>query len=248
MSNEIIKNHLRVARFTSSQMSRLMSNGRKAGSIGAPFYTYVQEKIYEKKTGRSMDTGGGSRSTAWGNCMEMYLFEEILGLKYTHNGKETFVHPDFDSWAGSVDLIEPGVKVAEIKCYEPKNFCGYADVLKKKDVELFKSERPKEYWQLVSNAAIHKTNKAEAILYMPYRSELEAIRKWVETEHDTIEPWRFRFIFESDDAELPYLSDENKYYENIESFEFEVPKEDIEALTARIKIATVHLNNLRIEK
>ena len=238
MSNEIIANPVRIGRFTSSQMSRLMSNGRKAGEPGAPFHTYVQEKIWETKVGRSMDTGVGSRSTAWGECMEMYLFSEVLGLKYVHKGKETSVHPTIDTWSGSPDLVEVGVKVAEVKCYEPKNFCKYADVLLNQDVALFRDERPVEYWQLVSNAVIHGVNKAEAILFMPYRSRLPEIRQWVDKEHDTLEPWRYRFIFEGDDSELPYVSDDSSHYTELITFEFEVPQEDIDALTSRVQLAS----------
>jgi hypothetical protein len=42
----------RVGNFTSSQVYRLCTFGRSKDSIGATFYTYVQEKLREHRTSR----------------------------------------------------------------------------------------------------------------------------------------------------------------------------------------------------
>jgi hypothetical protein len=220
-----------------------MSNGRKAGEPGAPFFSYVEEKRAERRLGRSIDLGGGGKSAAWGKLMEMYVFSEIIGLHYTHAGKVTHLHPTHDCWAGSADLIAEGDKVGDIKCYEPKNFVKLADVLMRQDREFFKSEFPKEYWQLVSNASIHQVKRAESILFMPFKSRLEDIRRWMDTDKaQQTDAWRYRFIFDGEDESLPYIPDGNEYYNELVTFEFEIPQDDFDALESRVMLANEYLN------
>ena len=236
----MFENNYRVGNFTSSKMSMLMSNGRDKGGVGAPFKTYVNQKKRERKLGRSLDLGKGSRSTAWGHLMEAWVMYSVLGFNYSHHGKTPSVHPDYPYWAGTADLVQEGVKIGDIKCYEPDNFTKLADVLQAQDIELFKKEYTSEYWQLVSNACIHKVNRVEMVLFMPLKSELEKIRNWLNNELDEIqanELHRYRYIMDANDEELPYLPDDCVAYNSMETFEFEVPKEDIEALTERVKLA-----------
>ena len=240
----VIENTKRVGRFTSSQMYKLMSNGNQKNGVGKPFVTYVKEKSMERKLGRSLDLGKGNSSTAWGDLIELFLFQEHREFKesfeYSLQSKTTFVHPDHKFWAGSPDLIaaikKTIDKVSEVKCFEPKQFCGYADVLMLKDVDLFKKEFPKEYWQIVSNACILGLNFGEAILYMPYQKDLNAIREWIETTELADEMHRYRYIAELDDHRLPYVP-ENSNYTDLVRFEFKVPEADKKALTERVKLA-----------
>ena len=44
----MIHNELRIGNFTSSDISKLMSNGRSKGSIGAPAYSYIEGENGEK--------------------------------------------------------------------------------------------------------------------------------------------------------------------------------------------------------
>ena len=76
---------------------------------------------------------------------------------------------------------------------------------------------------------------------MPYFSELEDIRTMAEN-YDGGDQWKYRFIVESPDAELPYLPD-GGYYKNLNKFEFEVPKEDKDFLTERVELAIELLND-----
>ena len=170
--------------------------------------------------------------------MEMILFK-ILGLEYRISSKTTDLHPDkFFSkyWAGSNDLKVKGVKIAEIKAYYPKNFALYADMLMEKDIQLFKELFPQKYWQIVSNCAIHKVPKGEAILYMPYESEMEEIKKMA-YNYEGSDAWHYRFIYEKENRDLPVLPNDG-YYSNVNIFEFEVPKEDIELLEIRVTEAS----------
>lgn len=234
--NDIIENSERIGNFTSSQIYRLMKNGKKKGEPGAPFFTYVEEKKKERRLGRSLDTGGYSRASAWGSLLELYVNEFKLGREYAMTSNETDLHPKISCWAGSKDVMVIGVKVGDIKCYQPAKFCDYADMINSGDIERFKTEFEAEYWQLVSNAIINGVPKAEAIAFMPYQSELVKIRAYAEN-YDGPDQWKYRFIAEVPDSELAYIPDGNEAYKDMNKFEFEIPKSDIEALTERVKIA-----------
>jgi hypothetical protein len=230
MSN-IIENQLRVGAFTSSEIHRLCTFDRSGKNEGEPFFTYVEEKKREKRLKRSLDTGTSTRDTAWGIFLEQRVFE-ILGFEYSIKSDETKQHPTIKGWAGSSDLIVPNVKVSDIKCYGLNKFTQYADCLAKKDVELLKKDFKKEYWQLVSNSIINQVPNAEVILYAPYQSELPEIVEMVEN-YDGLDQYKYRFIAESTWHELNVIPDDSEY-QNLNIFEFEVPKDDIEFLTERV--------------
>jgi hypothetical protein len=215
---------IRHGRFTSSQAYRI---------VGTPAVrkTYIQEKAIERRLGSSLDGDAHSQAMAWGNFMELVVFN-VLGLEYTIKSKETIVHSEYDFWAGSPDLIVPGKKVAEIKCYQKKKFCLYTDALLKGDIELIKNDFKQEYWQVVSNAIILGLNVGELITYMPYESEMEFIKD-LAANHDGADQWKYRFIAEMSNENLPVLKD-GGYYKNVNKFEFEIPKEDIQLLTEKM--------------
>jgi len=220
-------NEERIAHFTSSQIYRLVVGSKTVRD------NYIQEKIIEKRLGKSLESGGGGQAAYWGIFMEMVVFE-LLGLEYKIESKLTDLHPTLgDVWSGSKDLIVPGVKVGDIKAYQYKKFAQYAECLKRGSVEFFRSEFPQEYWQLVSNAAIHNVSIGEAILYMPYESEIPEIKKLAEA-YDGPDMWKYKFIAESEIQDLPSLKD-GGYYQNVNTFEFEIPKADTELLTAAVE-------------
>ena len=241
----MFENNNRAGRFTSSQIVNLMKNGRAAGSVGAPFFTYVDKKRRERKLKRSFSLNKGNRSTAWGHLMEAWVMFDKLGFTYEHHGKKTSIHPKYNFWAGTTDLLQAGVKVGDIKCYEPDNFTQLADVLLQKDVSAFKKAYESEYWQLVSNACIHGVTKAESILFMPIKSELDRIRTWLNDldVKESEDLHRYRYILDASDEDLPYLPEECTAYESLITFEFEIPQEDIDALTARVLMAEDELVN-----
>lgn len=231
-----MNNSSRQAHFTSSQIHNLIKLD-KYGNFQKPGKTYIQEKIYEGRFESCLSVGASSRAIYWGHLMEVICYE-TLGLEYRISSKETKLHPKYgDIWSGSVDLIVPKKRVGEIKCYGRKKFAQYADCLRKKDVALFKEEFAQEYWQIVSNSIIHELPKGEAILYMPFKSELIKIREIIEDtnflEANNFEPWNYRYIVESDINDLNWLPDTG-HYNNIERFEFVVPKEDKKLLTQRV--------------
>lgn len=221
----------RLTRFTSSDIYRLMTLNKKGDGFGAPALSYIEEKRLEKRLGRSLTTDVHTRDIAWGNFMEKRVFYLLGDINWVHTGKDTFIHPNIPGWAGSPDLKAP-TKIGDIKCFQPKNFAILTDAILKKDVQAFKESHPKEYWQLVSNCCIHGVDIAEIISYMPYQSELEEIRGMVENYCEP-DQFKYEFIFRATDHELAYLPD-GGYYQNLNSFEFEVPESDQLLLTATV--------------
>lgn len=237
----ITENEDRIGNFTSSQIYRLMSKGRgnfSLSNVGASYHSYIEEKKMEVRMGRSIGVDVHTQAMAWGKFMEMYVFS-LIGLEYQITSLTTDVHPTIKRWSGSKDLIVPGVKVSDIKCYQPKKFGEYTDAMLRGDIEELKSKYPQEYWQLISNAIINEVDGAEAITFMPYENELEEIREMAEN-YDGADQWKYRFISENDKASLPYLPNDG-YYKNLNKFEFDIPQEDKDILTARVEMAIVEL-------
>jgi hypothetical protein len=241
----MIENIERIGNLTSSQAYRLVGFDRTKKEPSAAFYTYVEEKIYERALKRSLDLGAYGRSMAWGKFLENRV-HALLGLEYQLISSKSFVHPKFDFWAGSPDMIVPSKKVSEIKCYEPKKFCSYVSSLLTKDTEIIKTNHPQEYWQIVSNCCILGYPTGEAVVYMPYESELEEIIEMAENPEYInqigMQPWEVRFITESSASNLATLPD-NARFLNLNKFEFSIPAEDIIFLTQRMIKAGKLLTN-----
>ena len=168
---------------------------------------------------------------AWGHFCEVHV-DRLVGPDYVLESDNTVKHPTIEGWAGSPDLIVPEIKIAEIKCYEPKNFGLLAECMLQESVTLLKQQFPAEYWQMVSNACIMEVDRAELILFMPYKAELQTLREMAEA-YEGSDQWKYRFIFEAPDCELAHLPD-GGYYDHLIRFEFEVPVEDKKLLTEKV--------------
>lgn len=232
----------RTGRFTSSKVHLLMKKGRGSAEFSAPALTYISEKRMEAKLGRSIDSFADSQPIRWGRIMEHFAMRHISSNDYSMTSNDYRVH-DALPWAGSADLVgENGNdSIGEIKSYQLKNFAAYSDCLMSRDVERLKKEFPQEYWQIVSNSILYNTALGEAISYMPYYEELEAISDELENtdflEMKNFEAWKYRFIVESPMEELPYIEQGN-YFRNITRFAFIVPNHDKAALVKRITDAS----------
>ncbi len=232
----MIDNIERIGNFTSSNVFRLCASTVK-GEVTAAFHTYVQEKMYERYLGRSLEMGAYSQSMAWGNFLEKRV-NDNLPNGYIMVHKKTNVHPTHKFWTGSPDFDCPSLdKIAELKCFEPKNFASYVTALLSEDLDKIKKEHPKEYWQIVSNSCIKGYSKGEAIVYMPYASEMDQIRELADDpeylSQINMEPWQVRFIIEKSNSQLAVLPNESKF-KNLNIFEFEIPIEDKIFLTKRV--------------
>lgn len=232
-----MNNANRWGKFTSSNVYKLIKLNAK-GEFQAPGLTYIEEKAIERKMQSCLDGGAHTQSLAWGNFMELVVYS-ILGVQYQISSKDTTPHPVHGKyWSGSKDLFTVNAEtgkmesIAEIKCYQKKNFAQYTECILKKDIELFKNEFPKEYWQIVSNVCIEGVEIGEAITYMPYVSEYEEIRDMAEN-YDGADAWKYKFIRDLPVQDLPFLPD-GGHYKNINKFAFIVPEEDKIFLEDRI--------------
>lgn len=227
----MINNTNRIGYFTSSNIYKLVGTPK-------PRATYIQEKKFERKLGRSLNKDESARPLNWGKLVEGIVFN-IIGPEYSLTSQDTIKHPTIENWSGSPDGLKNGV-VMDIKCpYTMKSFCELAEICENKDLETFKKEYPEYYWQLVSNAILLNVDSAELIVYCPYKSELAMIRD-VAQNVDTTDQFKYYFIAQSIDDELPFILD-GGYYKNLNFFEFEVPVQDKEILTQSVIKANLEL-------
>lgn len=221
----ITQNKLRIGNFTSSNIYKLMGTPAMRA-------TYIEEKRIERKLGRSVELEAYSQAMAWGSFLEQRV-HNLLGIEYILCSGETKSHPTIGELVGTQDFIVPGIKISELKCYEPKNFSKYTDAILAKDTERIKKTHPKEYWQAVNNSIICGVPKAELITYMPYRSELAEIRDMA-LNYEGKDATKYEFIFKKEDAYLAWLPDKGSIYKNLNIFTFDVPTEDRTALTMAV--------------
>ncbi len=207
----------RTAEFTSSQIYRLMTNGRGKDSFGAPFYDYVIEKAMESVLGRSIDTEAVSNSLSWGNLCESVAFD-LLPLEYSLVSKTRYRHESLP-WSGMPDTITSR-KIGDIKCpWTLKRFMklAYSSDLKK--------ESPQYYWQLVSNSVLCDLEEAELFLFMPKKDRLKVIIEKAISENSIIQ---YKSI-----EQLPFLPNACKVPELVPK-QILIPQEDKEALIGRV--------------
>ena len=252
-------NSLRIGPPTSSQASRLIGfesrkmtpeekkeflkenpGSRKQNievdGFAKPGQTYIEELVFERLMKRTIKTEVKTQAMKWGSLMEIVLFD-LLGMEYVMEHKTTLIHPKYKFWRGTPDLIVPEVKIGEIKCYEPKKFMQLSICLLLKDIKKLKDDFPEEYWQCVSNAHICGVKRAELMVYMPYKSELEEIiNKIVDTnflERHGLNDYDYYFMREENIESLPYLPNDSEF-SNVNSFDFEIPEEDMKLLENRM--------------
>ena len=230
---------MRIGNFTSSEIGALMSNGKKAGSLGAPAITYIQEKNFERKLGRALENETNARATTWGTLCEAIVFK-ALGLEYSCISKNSILHPEYNFWSGSPDSVcheEEGCTVVDIKCpFTLKSFCQLVDAWALGGIQALREyhkDGDKFYWQLVSNAILTGCNTAELIVFAPYKNDLQQIRELA--QRDDYMPFYY-----AAESELPWLY-EGGYYSSVNKMRFAIPAEDKAALTARVVEAAEQL-------
>lgn len=241
----------RIGNFTSSGISALMTNGKKAELFGQPALTYIEEKNMERRLLRSLDVESNAKPLTWGKYLESRAFS-LLGLEYSLCSQETLQHSIIENWSGSPDGTKPKT-VIDIKCpMTLKSFCQLVDPFyvgglkgldwinairtgwtDKKGNEHSKHKSAEEYyWQLVSNSILTDSEFAELIIYVPFLSELDEIRESTSMV-DGSDQNKLAWINFADDEDLPYLND-GGIYQNINVINFRVPDEDKKALTSRV--------------
>lgn len=242
----MITNINRIGNFTSSEIVALTTSpktkkDKENGVVfGVKGYTYIQECKYERNLGRSVTTEINAKPLTWGKVLEKRVFQ-LLPFNYTICSAETTVHETIKCWAGSSDGVSLYINlesesITECKCpYTLKSFCdlvqpiydGHDGIEAINIIRKTHKDGEKYYWQMVSNAIINKTKTAELIVYMPYKAEIDEIKKEVDGDPNCY------YITNALEEELPYLPD-NGYYKNMNKIMFDVPQEDIDFLTTRV--------------
>jgi hypothetical protein len=239
-------NDVRTGRFTSSTIIDLMSNGRKADEVGAPFYAACKRVAAEKIFGTKAKSSGESFSCEWGSLAEIYVCESVLKPEdFTVGFSDCpIIHPDKEFsgwWSGTPDALIKD-RIAEIKCpTSSERFFDLFGITAQEMKNGDKSHEAKYYWQMVSNAIIAKKDYAELVVFMPTKKDLEAIK-----EMNRDGALSFRIEWASDDK-FPCLSEEVgdlRLYRMV----FKVPQEDKDALTNRVRMAIKYTENLIKEK
>ena len=222
---------------TSSQMSKVMSNGKSEAGTGAPFYSYLEEKRFERELNRSLNTDHSVRPTSWGHALEGYVYEKFFQDAYWLVSNKTVVH-ESGLFAGSPDLVND-TTVGDIKCpWTLLSFMKTREALNA-GVETLKIEFPEHFWQLVSNAILLDKNEAELIVFCPSKIELNAIREYVDGIDD-INVFKYKFIVDLSDEELPYIPETSKVGNWI-ALKFEVKQEWKDQLMERVKLFNAKL-------
>jgi hypothetical protein len=236
----ITENKLRIGNPTSSEIVALTTLDRSGKNPGKPFFTYVEEKNMERRLDRSLDSESNARPLVWGKLLEGQVFD-VLGLEYSLNSQETMRHEEIEYWCGSPDgfKYDAGKTVMDIKSpLTLKSFCqlvqplydGLTGMDAMNKIRETHKDGEKYFWQLVSNACISNSKFAELIVYVPYESELPEIKLMADGVDHCM--W-IQFAGEND---LPFLKD-GGYYKNLNIIRFEVPQEDKDFLTERVKLA-----------
>jgi len=226
----------RLGNFTSSNIWKLMTNGRNKEDFGKPALTYINEKRMEVKLGRDLNSDHNAKPTGWGQLVEQFAFDK-LPIDYKFQAKTRYTHPTIDYWSGMPDAITDNC-VMDIKCpWTMKSFCEGVEFFG--DLELFKAELPEYYWQLVSNAEILEKEFAEIIYFAPYQKDLVEIRELANNYEG--DPNKVAFVNWASDEELPFIPDTCTEYKDLNVFRFKVPESDKEALRNRVKMAIIEL-------
>lgn len=218
----------RVGNFSSSEIWKLTKSGRgKNEYFSQTALTYIREKIFEKKLGRSVSNGGGIESL-WGTFVERYAFNKMqeidLSLQLV-SFDQRFFHTKIERWSGVPD-VESRKRVGDIKCpFTLNSFCSLVQIIESGDLERLKSDKPAYYWQLVSNGILTNKSTAIFIVYCPYKKDLQEIKNDAFLQDD------YSRIY--NERNCPYLLEEMEY-KDLNYFEFDIPYQDIDFLTERV--------------
>lgn len=229
----------RFGNFSSSSIHKLTTLDKSGKEFGKPALTYILEKSYEIELGRSLENEAKAKPTMWGNLCEPFAFG-LLGLEYKLVSKERIAHQTIKRVNGMPDnLRTDGDKkiVGDTKC--PFTLKSFVEQIKahEQGIETYKKEFPEYYWQLINNAILTNSTHIECILFVPYLSQLKEIREIVADNLD------YNFLNYMSDNELPYLIEGSKF-KNINTFVYEVPKQDVEFLESCLINANLKLDKL----
>lgn len=232
----------RIGNITSSPIVALTGNNKKGEPFSAVGEKYIRQRNWERKLGRSINNEIDAKPLTWGKLLERFIFEKI-GTDYQMCSDVTIMHPTIDYWAGSPDSIKhvENKSVIDFKCPKTlESFCTMSDCSTIEELRENHTDGEKYYWQLVSNGIITGCDYAELICYCPYQEELNAIRD-LAMNIDDANPDRFKWIYYSNDEDLPYLI-QGMEYKDIHIISWKIDEDDKKFLTDRVRLAGTKLN------
>ena len=262
----MLSNKERIGNFTSSEIVALTTSGKKSGTYGAPFDTYVSEKNYERQLGECLGIETFARSMAWGNFLEQYLFAYVINddMRYFDCHDKTIIHPTISYWSGSQDAIknyENGTKAAsELKCpFTKKSFCqlvqpiydgltgitamnairnGYTlyDEAGKEIVKHKKHKDGEKYYWQIVSNAILNETNLGEFLVFMPYHDEIEVIQELLQTYDKPDMHNYFFIANALPGELPSLKRDG-FYKNLNRIEFAIPQTDIDFLTERVEAA-----------
>lgn len=225
----------RSGNFSNSSIWKLMTLATNKKDFGKPALTYIKQKRFERKLGRSINKETNARATSWGWLAEKYAFD-ILPLDYKLVSTDRLVHPEIPTWTGACDLMKQST-LAEVKSpFSLEVFCEKIEALQS-GIETYKKEFPEDYWQGIGGAILLEKNgfpvtHFEPIIFCPYKDELDKIRQMA-MDAPPEEAAKYRWLDYAYDNELPYLKNGGEY-DHLNIYRFEIPQADKDALTEAV--------------
>lgn len=173
---------LRLSRFSSSSLFKLMGKGRaKDDLFSQTGMTYIYEKVSETFC-QELPEQAFSKAIEWGHANETFAIQEFTN-RYRQTVETGTFYNIGDRFCGTPDG-ETVSHILEIKCpYTPSN---HIENFLIRDNESFKKFRPEYYWQVQANMWLAGKSKAAFISFDPRQTEKLQLHA-VEIELDSFE-------------------------------------------------------------
>ena len=154
---------LRLSKFSSSELHKLMSEGRDSDQIFSKTgMTYIYQKAGEALSGELSEMVS-SRAIDWGHANESFAVAEFQGRHHQTVETGTF-YTIGDLFCGTPDGETP-THILEVKC--PYQGGNHIENFLIRDNESFKKIRPEYYWQLQANMWISGKSHGIFLSYDP---------------------------------------------------------------------------------
>lgn len=179
---------MRVGRFTSSEMWRLLTppksnKSKEDGLLSETAMTYIQEKVAETITGK-LKQSSYAYPLVYGKDLEPEAIEKFceLGYQWDEIGFVAFG----DHAGGSPDGIINETDILEAKCpYAIDTQIGYLQLTDQWDL---KRHNPKYYWQVMSNLLFTKKERGHFVSYDPrYPEKYRIVHIEVKPENEAFD-------------------------------------------------------------
>lgn len=160
----------RIGKFTSSQISRLMTEpklkaDKEAGNLSDGAMTYVLECLAEHLTGQRAKEDFNSKYTDWGNEKEpeaKSIYAKIFDCEVKDVGVVN--HSFIDNFSGSPDGLVDDIGLLEVKC--PFTITEHIKhhLL---NIENFRANKPEYFWQCMGYLSLTGAEWIDFVSYSP---------------------------------------------------------------------------------